>query len=83
MMKTLQTYIIQVLIALDQLANTVVFGYPDETLSARCYREKRWFRHVINALFFWQKDTDGNRNHCEQCYWYEQNRMDLPAEYRK
>lgn len=67
-------------IAIDQLANAILGGYPDETLSARCYRENRWQRHVIDMLFFWQRSDV--KWHCEQCYWYERERMDLPVEYR-
>ena len=52
-------YFLQILIALDQLTNTIFGGWADETLSARCYREKRWFQHVINLLFFWQTDDEG------------------------
>ena len=74
-------YFLNLLIALDQLLNAVFAGYPDETLSARAHR-KRWrLEWYIDLLFFWQ--TDGKyRNHCEQCYWYEMARMDLPPEYR-
>lgn len=31
----------QVLIALDQLANTLAGGYADETISSRCYRNTK------------------------------------------
>ena len=72
----------QVLIAFNQLINALFSGWADETLSARCYREKRWFRHVIDLLFFWHKNSEGKRNHCEQCYRHERERKDLPEEYR-
>lgn len=74
----------QLLIALDQLANTVTwikgdgFGFADETLSARAWR----LRHQSNAwrridrLFFWQ---DG---HCRQSFESEVLRRHLPLEYR-
>lgn len=75
------TWFFYISIALDQLVNAVLGGYPDETLSARCFREHRWQRYVIDGLFFWQ--AENGRGHCEQCYWYEQKRMDLPVEYRK
>ncbi|MDR0326694.1 MAG: hypothetical protein LBI05_00195 [Planctomycetaceae bacterium] len=78
----METYFINLLIALDQLANTVYGGYPDGTLSARSYREKRWSERWINLLFFWQTDEKGKRNHCEQCYQHEKARMDLAPEYR-
>ena len=75
----------QLLIALDQLANTVVwikgdgFGYADETLSARAWRLRHqsgaWRR--IDRLFFFDKD------HCRTSYESEVRRKHLPAEYRQ
>jgi hypothetical protein len=73
----------QVLIAIDQLANTLLAGYADETLSARAYRnrsspKRRWrfaFK-CINAIFFWQE------NHCKVSYEEEALRRHLPPEYR-
>ena len=56
--------------ALSQLANV---SWPfwshtdtsaDESISGRCYREGRWFRRVVDALFFWQR----NPGHCERAY---------------
>ena len=57
----------QVLLAIDQLANTLLlFGHPgtyaDETLSARAWRQSRegrplrWvlFRWTVDVLFYWQ-----------------------------
>lgn len=73
----------QVLIALDQLANTVVwikgdwFGYADETLSARAWRLREqsnaWRR--IDRLFFWDPD------HCRTSYESEVQRKHLPGHY--
>jgi hypothetical protein len=72
----------QVLIAIDQLFNTALGGWADETLSARCWRKRNddyaweaacW---VIDRLFFWQ------HQHCRQSYESEQKRRQLPAEYR-
>ena len=75
-------YILQILIALDQLLNTVLGGWADETFSARSHREKLWCEWYIDLLFCWQ--TDGKyRNHCEQCYQHEMERKDLPEVYRK
>ena len=57
----------ELFIAIDQLANVIVFAfnlgtYADETLSARAWRQSRnghptrWvaFRVLIDALFSWQ-----------------------------
>lgn len=74
--------IMQFLIAIDQLLNTLLGGWADETLSARAYRRHvtstRWRRtmKVINAAFFWQDD------HCRSAYISEQARRHLPTAYR-
>lgn len=57
-------YLKNILVSLDQLANTIIGGNPDETLSSRAYklREKGvyWPSNIINGLFWWQK------NHCKE-----------------
>ena len=49
-----------VLIGLDQLANAILGGWPDETLSSRCWRlslaGRDWPRLVVDGLFFWDRD---------------------------
>lgn len=72
---------IQVLIAVDQLINTLLGGLADETLSSRAYRHSRdgsrkWPEKLINTLFFWQKD------HCKTAYESELNRNHLPKGMR-
>ncbi len=49
-------------IALDQLANALSGGWPDETLSSRAYRWARdgvrhWPAKVINRLAWWDKEV--------------------------
>ena len=71
------------LIALDQLINTLVwirgdgFGLPDETLSARAWRLRRqsnaWKR--IDRIMFFDPD------HCLTSYQSETQRRHLPREY--
>lgn len=75
----------QILIALDQLLNTLLFWLPggtwaDETLSARCWRcrDKQPFKTlqpVIDLLFF-------DPAHCVDSYLSERKRSQLPPEYR-
>lgn len=75
------TKLLNVLIAVDQLANTVLAGTPDETLSSRAYRcgviatspKRRWVitHAVVNKLFFWQHE------HCKKAYESERNRSHL------
>lgn len=75
-------YILQVLIAIDQLLNAILGGWADETLSARFYRLKRdgkpgaFMADVTDALFFLQE------NHCALAYAEEKRRLQYPAEYR-
>lgn len=80
--------VIQPLIALDQLANTLAWarleglGFADETLSARAWRLRRargLWRHaapLIDALFFWEPA------HCERAYRAEFARRQLPDHYQ-
>lgn len=56
-------YLIRLLVALDQLANTILLGSPDETISSRVGRAAlrgNWIalrcECAINALFFWDSD---------------------------
>jgi hypothetical protein len=67
-------------IAIDQLANALVGGKADETLSARAHRQRLKGRYAaasfIDALFFWQQ------NHCERAYESERNRTQLPKDYQ-
>ena len=71
----------QIALGFDQLANTLIGGMADETLSARAYRNKNksknWkvFHDFVNRLFFWQAD------HCYESYLSERARNQLPAEY--
>ena len=72
----------QVLLAIDQTANTLIGGMADETISARLFRERLsspwWMRgyRLVNALFFWQAD------HCAEAYEAEWDRQQLPSHYR-
>lgn len=73
---------LQILIALDQLVNTLIGGYADETLSSRSWRlhiagVKSWPMKVIDAIFFWQDD------HCRQSYESELTRAHLPPSMRE
>lgn len=54
----MKRYCLNVLIALDQLANALLRGDPDETLSSRAHRMRMkgqpvwgWTASVIDALF--------------------------------
>ena len=76
-------YLQQNLIAFDQLANALVGGWADETLSSAAHRMKlkgqpywSWTAKAINLLFFWQED------HCRSAYLSEIRRHQLPPQMR-
>lgn len=65
-------FIINYLLAIDQLFNTLLLGHPDETISSRLGRSKnkeryfwvRPFRIFVNALFYFDRGPNGEF-HCE------------------
>ena len=72
----------RVMIALDQLVNAMTGGWPDETLSSRCWRMERdnirsWPRKLVDGLLFFDE------NHCRESYNSEQEGRQLPPEFRK
>ena len=73
---------LQILIAFDQLCNTLCGGWADETLSSRAWRlrakSRSWAaaRRVIDALFFLQP------GHCRAAYRSELARAHLPPVQR-
>ena len=68
------------LIGLDQWANTLLGGTPDETISSRAARGKRdgnrWGRGLCRALDWLDP------GHCDQAIKSEQERAHLPEEFR-
>jgi hypothetical protein len=83
----IQQRILNVLIALDQLAwvlLTLGRGHPDETISAAAWRMERQgklagriLRPLIDALF-WPLERD----HCRRAYQSEAMGRQLPDAYR-
>ena len=75
------TYCKAVLIAVDQLVNALIAGFPDETLSSRAWRWEQdgvraWTLLLIDRLFFWEDQ------HCFQSYQSEREGRQLPPELR-
>ena len=75
------TYCKAMLIALDQLVNAILAGWPDETMSSRAWRWEQdgvraWPRRLIDRLFFWEQ------NHCLESYQSERESRQLPPELR-
>ena len=69
------------LIALDQLVNAILAGWPDETMSSRAWRWEQdgvraWPRRLIDLIFFWEP------NHCRESYQSEREGRQLPPELR-
>jgi hypothetical protein len=74
-------YLFFVFIALSQLLNSLLGGWPDESTSARSYRMREslfwgFMYRAINVLFFWQKD------HCKWAYELETVARPVPPEQR-
>lgn len=79
----------RLLIALDQALNCCIrlekdeatedhFGTPDEMLSARAWRLRSEYPNLrlwIDRIFFWDP------NHCEECFYIEAQRKQLPLFY--
>jgi len=72
-------YVRNVAIGVDQLVNAILFGWPDETLSARCgrlghrYPYKFW-QVVIDAIF---QPFEGP-GHCVRAHMKELQRLQSP-----
>lgn len=71
-----------ILIAVDQLLNTIFNGWPDETFSSRCWRwskdgKRDWPRKLVDGILFWDK------NHCRESYESERVGRQLPPELRR
>ena len=71
-----------ILIALDQLLNTIFGGWPDETFSSRCWRwslqGRDWPRKIIDGIALLFNDRD----HCRQSFESERLGRQLPPEAR-
>jgi len=90
------TYLNNILLWVDQGFNTFLFGSPDETFSARCYRASTFgkkgywvlLRKVVDFLFLpqdWLLQRKGEwtgARHCERSFLSEVNRKHLPHKYR-
>ena len=79
----LKRHIQHIGIALTQLLNTLLGGWPDESTSSRVYRLERQgrayagiARQWIARLFFWQHE------HCRRAYEAERARYQLPPVLR-
>lgn len=82
-------YILNILIALSQLGNTLLGGFPDESMSARAWRtgsQGKWpgviTRPAVDFVFWaltWGKDA----THCFSAYESERLRKHTPDHYQR
>jgi len=72
-MKKIRMYLINILLSIDQFANVIMLGDPDETISSRAGRvfpDSEW-RKFIDKLFFWQTD------HCHKAIEDSEGKRDI------
>lgn len=74
-------YFLHVAVTMSQAGNAIFLaGHPDETISARCYKNRYcagWeigYR-MINRLYFWQE------NHCRNSWLYDVQRAEEVSSY--
>lgn len=82
-LRRLRRWLKQVLIALDQALNALLGGWPDETLSSRCWRLRHlpgWgtARRVLDFV----AGLLGDKDHCRASYDSEWLRLQCPPELR-
>lgn len=75
-------YSLNLLIAIDQLCNVILGGMPDETISARAWRNKAnplyaVLVRIIDSIFWFDP------KHCETSFESEVIRRYLPEIYSK
>jgi hypothetical protein len=82
----MKQYLINLLVAIDQLATALIGGWPDETISSYMFRLEnerkiagKIMRPTIDFLFSWQGLQGG---HCYHAYLSEELRRQLPPELR-
>ena len=68
----MKQYIKNILIAISQLFNSILFGHPDETIAARSYR-KSYEGNIIFIIICFSLDVffsilTGSRNHCQKAH---------------
>lgn len=70
-------YLLGILISFDQFVNSLIGGWPDETISSRVHREG-WSKteKFIDTLFWFDKQN--GIGHCELSYYGELVREHYP-----
>lgn len=79
MLSALRHWRRNVLISVDQLGNSLLGGWSDETLSSRAWRWHlcgcSWPRRIIDCVF---RDS----RHCYESWLSEKRRLQLPPDLR-
>ena len=71
-----------VLIALDQLLNALIGGWPDETLSSRAHRRRLAGKPRLANALDWLFGLFGDENHCQLSFESERLGRQQPPEAR-
>lgn len=77
-----KAYLKNVALGIDQLANTMLGGWPDESISSRAWRNRHlggwaYVYAGINGVFFWQRD------HCYAAHVAEVQLRQMPPDLRQ
>lgn len=72
-LKKVRMFLVNVLLAIDQLGNVIMLGDPDETISSRAGRvwPNTWWSKFIDRLMFWQTD------HCHKAIEKGEGKRDI------
>jgi hypothetical protein len=84
-MSLLGVYLLNVLIALDQLCCALLGGWPDETMSSYAYRmrlERKPFGFLASWIDWGARVLFGQQDHCHKAYLSERKRSQEPPELR-
>ena len=75
----MKKWLFNVFIGLDQFANTLILGAPDETISSRCGRGygKKWYWTKLGNCLNWLQP-----NHIQMAVESERERLHEPEELR-
>jgi len=67
-------WLFNILIGIDQLANAILGGDPDMTISGRLGRNYKdsWMARFVDWIFLWQK-RDGSESHVENAAYWERD----------
>jgi hypothetical protein len=69
-------YLFNILLSLDQFANALLCGDPDETISSRVGKRHRFFEKIIDTIFFFDK------RHCEKSFEGDEGLNAVPSSQR-